>query len=176
MEAMTVLGSALLAPSPPYLYLVQAEMMEWERWACLFARPERDKPALLARFLIRGWQCRTAARLFDEFAASLQFPSYFGRNRDAFEDCLTDLDWWHGQLGYVLYILKADEILAEEPEQLSTCLDVLHCAGEYWRQQSPPVPFHAVFQVEPKLSKAPLIKVLEHGALSWQHLRGERAV
>src|SRR5687768_144406 len=31
--------------------------------------------------------------LFDAYAANLGFPSYFGRNWDAFIDCLSDLSW-----------------------------------------------------------------------------------
>jgi RNAse (barnase) inhibitor barstar len=31
--------------------------------------------------------------LFDAYAANLRFPAYFGRNWDAFIDCLSDLSW-----------------------------------------------------------------------------------
>jgi len=171
MEAWTALGSVLFTAAPPYLHLVETERAELERWACIFARPERNKPAQLTRFLIRGWQCRTTTQLFNEFAASLQFPSYFGRNWDAFEDCLTDLDWWHGQQqGYVLYILHAGEVLVEEPDQIPILLDILHRAGEYWRQQLPSVSFHGVFQLEWGARTAPLVQALEHSALPWQRV------
>lgn len=171
MENWTALESALLTAAPPYLHLVETARAELERWACIFERPEQNKPIQLSRFLIRGWQCRTTTQLFNEFAASLQFPSHFGRNWDAFEDCLTDLDWWHGQQsGYVLYMLHADELLVEEPEPLPIFLDILHSAGEYWRQQLPSVSFHAVFQVAMGMHTAPFVQALERSTLPWQHV------
>src|SRR5262245_41285350 len=41
--------------------------------------------------VVRGVKCSTATKLFDEFAAALQFPDYFGENWDAFSDCFADL-------------------------------------------------------------------------------------
>jgi RNAse (barnase) inhibitor barstar len=41
--------------------------------------------------------------LFDEFAAALEFPSWFGRNWDAFLDCLRDLSWLRGRGVIVLW-------------------------------------------------------------------------
>ena len=42
---------------------------------------------------IRGQNCVDLKGLFAEFAASLQFPIYFGNNLHALKDCLTDLSW-----------------------------------------------------------------------------------
>ena len=42
---------------------------------------------------VRGRKIRTVGRLFDEMAAALQFPYYFGENWPAFDECLADIDW-----------------------------------------------------------------------------------
>ncbi|POM27765.1 Barstar (barnase inhibitor) [Actinomadura rubteroloni] len=67
-----------------------------------------------------GRDCRTRAALFTEAARALAFPDYFGRNWDAFADCLRDLD------RSSLTVAHADELLADEdPRQLAILLDVL---------------------------------------------------
>ncbi len=37
--------------------------------------------------------CRSKTDLLDRIARALQFPATFGRNWDAFSDCLGDLGW-----------------------------------------------------------------------------------
>lgn len=39
-----------------------------------------------------GWRHPTLDGAYDELAAQLDFPDYFGRNLDALLDCLRDLD------------------------------------------------------------------------------------
>ena len=40
---------------------------------------------------LRGRKMTTLRQLFDEFAAALQFPYYFGANKDAFDECLSEV-------------------------------------------------------------------------------------
>lgn len=62
--------------------------------------PVAPRP-LLADVAAAGWSGRVvdgAAMgdrdgMFDEFATALEFPAWFGRNWDAFLDCLRDLSW-----------------------------------------------------------------------------------
>ncbi|WP_137724609.1 barstar family protein [Prescottella subtropica] len=67
---------------------------------------------------VRGRRMPTVAALFDELAAALQFPYYFGRNKDAFDECFAEIDDTVGA-GAVLVVLDADTLLAEQPGQLS---------------------------------------------------------
>jgi hypothetical protein len=64
--------------------------------------------------LIRGGKCRTWTALFDEFAAALQFPCYFGGNWDAFDECLTDLEGPPAS-AYLLLISSAAHVLDKDP-------------------------------------------------------------
>lgn len=69
----------------------------------------------------------TKRALFAEFKRQLKFPSYFGRNWDAFEECLTDLEWLPG-CSYVI-VVRAGE----------------HWATPSFRPRREPVSFHVVF-------------------------------
>jgi hypothetical protein len=97
--------------------------------------------------IVRGRRCTTREGLFYEWAAALQFPSYFGENWDAFEECLSDLEWLPGK-GLVLLVTQADRILELAPHELNTWGDVLKMAAAEWRAIHPDAPFHLVFHAE----------------------------
>ncbi|MCX4097227.1 barstar family protein [Nocardia sp. alder85J] len=94
----------------------------------------------LAREL-RGARMRTLAGVFDEFAAAFQFPYYFGENKDAFDECLRDLDEFVGAAaGYVALIRDSAELLADEPGELSWFAAATSDAAAYWSAK------HAVYR------------------------------
>lgn len=106
--------------------------------------------------VIRGRKCRTYSGFFDEVGAALQFPLYFGGNWNAFDECITDLDWLPGQ-AYLLMFSNAESVLSDEsPEEFGVLALHLAKAGEEWRKhpndyiprERPPTPFHALFQTE----------------------------
>ncbi|MEO3930818.1 barstar family protein [Micromonosporaceae bacterium B7E4] len=87
-------------------------------WLTVSTDPPARDSAVLA-----GAGSRTRAALFTEWAARLDFPDYFGRNWDAFEECLTDLV---AERPRTLLVTDAAELLADEPpEQLGILLGVL---------------------------------------------------
>ncbi|MCA1006346.1 barstar family protein [Rhodococcus hoagii] len=67
---------------------------------------------------VRARRMPTVAALFDEFAAALQFPYYFGRNKDAFDECFGEIADTVGA-GPVVLVLDADTLLNEQPTELS---------------------------------------------------------
>lgn len=77
-------------------------------------------------------------RLLDAFAAALSFPSWFGGNWDALEDCLGDLSWRKTE-GWVLLLDAA----AAPREELETLREVLDACAEGWAAEGKP--FFAVF-------------------------------
>jgi RNAse (barnase) inhibitor barstar len=98
---------------------------------------------------IDGGKCVTKRALFAEFKRQLKFPSYFGRNWDAFEECLTDLEWLPG-CGYVIVVRAADKLLSKSENEYRTFLDIVGATAEHWATPSfqprrEPVSFHVVF-------------------------------
>lgn len=95
----------------------------------------------------------TVQGLYDEFAAALQFPYYFGNNGAAFDECMTDLGWLPAST-YVLTIFDSAELLVKEFTQLDLFLEAFEriciewgtpiTKGESWDR--PAVPFHVLFQ------------------------------
>lgn len=105
--------------------------------------------------VVRGRKMRTLQDLFDEFAAALQFPWYFGENADSFEECLADLSWLPPREGYVIVVNHPGEVLADAgagalswlvASLARACKEWAHPVelGEWWDR--PAVPFHVVLQ------------------------------
>lgn len=131
--------------------------------------------------VVRGQKMRTDEALFNEVAAAFQFPSYFGENWDALDECIVDLEWLAPGSGYVLYVVRADEVLADEREwSIGVFVRVLNKAimewgtevaqGEWWDR--PPVAFNVVLQVDPQSADAGRSRWIAAGAavdpLGWE--------
>ena len=79
-------------------------------------------------------RCTTKSGTFDEFATKLRFPSYFGHNWDAFEECLGDLVWFDkGDL--ILWISDAQS-LAVARSDAKILLRILVVTSEEWKARS----------------------------------------
>lgn len=113
--------------------------------------------------VLRGGKMRSLAGVFDEFAAALQFPLYFGGNKDAFDECMADLEGLPVGKGYVLVITEPGEVLINAAHtDLVWFVDSLKAAaiawarviqlGEWWDR--PSVPFHVVLAGEREDLKA----------------------
>ncbi len=99
---------------------------------------------------------RTLDALFDEVSAALQFPYYFGENWAAFNECLSEMEWLPQGTGFVLLIMNADEVLADDPDEFAPFMRTVATAlksysdpindGEWWDR--PPIPFHIILQAD----------------------------
>lgn len=87
----------------------------------------RSTPKGTATRLVRGDRCTSKDRTLQEWAAALQFPSYFGHNWDAFEDCLNDLEWLNARRT-VAIVTQADALLPGSPKDFATLMTILLCA------------------------------------------------
>jgi hypothetical protein len=106
---------------------------------------------------------RTVERLFDEMAAALQFPYYFGENWPAFAECLADMEWLPLAVGIVVLIYDTTEVLSDAHEvEFAVLVRLIEAArreysvplesGEWWDR--PAVPFHVVLHSLPAESAA----------------------
>ncbi|WP_378737426.1 barstar family protein [Nocardia brasiliensis] len=96
---------------------------------------------------LRGAKMRTVKRVFDEVAAALQFPYYFGENKDAFDECLRDLDDFVGDgTGYVLVVRDSARLLVDEPTEREWFAAAMRDCAEYWSRKG--IPFRVVLQGE----------------------------
>ena len=109
-------------------------------------------PAGFSLKVIKGAKCQTLTGLLTECARTLDFPDYFGRNWDALEECLADLEWLPAK-GYILLITNAESVLPDDEEEYETFLEILRDAGEAWGNGQagmgarPATPFHVLFAV-----------------------------
>src|SRR5580700_5705891 len=119
----------LLQATGPNLHLMVATPGEATDFGWSLAR--LDGRQVVVRFL-RGQKMQTAPQLFDEFAAALQFPYYFGENWNALWECLTDLEWLPGD-AYILFLTDAECLLdRESSEKFAILLDLLEQAAQQW--------------------------------------------
>jgi RNAse (barnase) inhibitor barstar len=132
-----------------------------------------------ARLTVRTLRGRTMPReqrLFDELAAALQFPGYFGENWNAVHDCLTDMSWLPPEAGYVLVLTEPERVLEESSDALDVLVRVLTSAGtewstpvsvgEWWDRSA--VPFHVVLATDPQHEA----QVRSRWAVAGAHLLG----
>ncbi|WP_281176450.1 barstar family protein [Microbacterium trichothecenolyticum] len=88
--------------------------------------------ASLAVRVVRGRKMRRITDVFDEFAAAMQFPLYFGENKDAFDECIAELDWLRQAVGCVVVITEPDEVLSDARAELAWLVNSLRAAAEDW--------------------------------------------
>jgi hypothetical protein len=77
--------------------------------------------------IVRGQRCVSKERTLQEWAAAFQFPSYFGNNWDAFEECLNDLAWLNARQ-VVAFVTRADAMVPRSPGAFAMLLEILAAA------------------------------------------------
>lgn len=98
---------------------------------------------------LRGSKMRTLAGVYDEFAAAFQFPYYFGQNKDAFDECLRDLDEFVGTApGYVVLVRDSGQLLAERSAERGWFVSAMTDCAHYWSSHGSL--FRVVLQAAPE--------------------------
>jgi RNAse (barnase) inhibitor barstar len=112
-------------------------LTDWA-WACA-----REDVGAAVRVL-RGRKMDTTQGFYDEIAAALQFPYYFGENLNALDECLRDLEWLPADR-YVLVVRDAAHVLSAEDagEAFDAWIEILGGARESWGGHRFSVVMHA---------------------------------
>ncbi len=109
--------------------------------------PEADLETLRAQAEGHGWLCfhLDGRRIADkhEFieacARAMRFPAYFGKNWDALEESLRDLDWAPAPHGYLVLYDHAGRFAARRPDEFATALAILRSTARHWSATSTPM-------------------------------------
>lgn len=86
-------------------------------------------------FYLDGKKINSKETFLSKAAEAMQFPTYFGANWDAFDECITDLTWCPAEK-YVIFYDDADIFAQAEPTQYQIALDILNSAKEYWEAKN----------------------------------------
>jgi hypothetical protein len=93
--------------------------------------------ASLALYRVDARPARTRSAVLGLLSRTLAFPSWFGRNWDALEDCLTDLSWIEAP-GLVIVIEGFSTYAKADPDGFAILLDIFKSSAEYWRGEGRP--------------------------------------
>ena len=74
----------------------------------------------------------TKAQVLGLLGRALEFPSWFGRNWDALEDCLTDAGWI-AHPGVMVCIEGFGAYAKADADGFAILLDIFKTSAEYWR-------------------------------------------
>ena len=95
------------------------------------------KKAGYTLFHIDGKSIERKEQLMNNLATTLRLPKTFGHNWDALEECLVDLEA-DGE-GFVIYFDHIDRMLAANPEQFETLVEILRDAVQSWKEDGTPM-------------------------------------
>ena len=147
MTGMPIIGH-LRSVDPPWVQLLV--LKKGQDFDC---KSLQDQLSEFVLKVIDGSKCKSRSGLFSELTHIFEFPSYFGHNWDALDECVTDLEWMPGR-GYILLIKNADQLLSEDAnESYAIFIDIMKKAGEEWsipqvgEWPRSETPFHVLFIV-----------------------------
>lgn len=95
------------------------------------------KTAGLQAYQIDLGKARSKNQLLDAFANALDFPEQFGKNWDALNDCLSDLQWLDGK-GRVVILANCQAFATSHEEDFATLLELLEGVTVSWKDDGKP--------------------------------------
>ena len=123
-----------------------------------------EHPANIAAFLeennwrsfyFDGRLMKDKASFLAQAAAAMDFPDYVGKNWDAFEEAIRDLEWAPAD-GYVMIYDYPQRFATDFPEEWKTLLSILQEAVDFWRERGIPL-FVLLRRTDGSLDQIPLL-------------------
>jgi RNAse (barnase) inhibitor barstar len=88
----------------------------------------------LAFFHLEGRKIEGKEQFFNHTSVAMKFPSHFGKNWDAFYDCITDMDWVQAE-GYCIYFDHTDAFAQHHESELETLIELFEDAVSFWKRE-----------------------------------------
>jgi RNAse (barnase) inhibitor barstar len=98
------------------------------------ALEDAARAAGLVLFAVDASAVRTKSQFLGLLGRTLSFPSWYGRNWDALEDCLTDSSWMP-DAGLLIRVEGFQGYAQADPDGFSILLDIFKTSAEYWREE-----------------------------------------
>ncbi len=94
-------------------------------------------------FYLNGARARDKQTFLAQAAHAMEFPTYFGKNGDAFEECLNDFSWAPAA-GYILLFQSPERLIKNARPAWETADDIFATAIENWSERG--VPFYVLLR------------------------------
>jgi hypothetical protein len=106
-------------------------------------------------YYLDGRMITDKASFMTEMARALALPGYGGRNWDAFEEMLRDLNWDRAY-GYVLLYEYPQYFANSAPSDWAIALSILQSACRFWGEQGMPM-YVLLRRVDRQLQEIPVL-------------------
>ncbi len=94
-------------------------------------------------YFLDGKAIRDKKTFLEHIARAMKFPDYFGKNWDALQDCLTDLQGIEPK-GYILVYQSPTRFIKSSPGHWAVARDVFNSVIEFWGGQG--IPFYVLLR------------------------------
>ena len=65
--------------------------------------------------IVNGAKCKDLRSTIAQIASAFQFPDYYGKNLDAFDECINDLEWLT-ESNYAIVIENSNLLMAKDTQ------------------------------------------------------------
>ena len=126
----------------PEIYLVNHDLN-------IESLQQEAKTDEFAFFYLDGTKICGPCDFLQEAAEAMHFPDYFGNNWNAFDECISDLEWIPAQ-GYIIFYSNFMKFAKKDPNQFKIALSIFQVAVDYWQGEK--IPMYVLLQKDEQFS------------------------